>query len=68
MRQRVSIITGRVRRSVGRSVTQTFDDTPGVPIGLLGLVKCVLALLYEVMSVGQLVGWSVGRSVGHANV
>ncbi len=30
----------------------------------LFLFSCVLASLYEVVSVGPMVGWSVGRSVG----
>ena len=34
----------------------------------MAIIKCVLALLYEVMSVGRSVGWLVGWSVGHANV
>ena len=34
-------------------------------VGLLGLVfRCVLASLYEVVSVGWMDGWSVRRSVG----
>ena len=38
VRQRTSI-AGRVRRSDGLLVTQTFDNPPGTPIGLLGHVE-----------------------------
>ena len=52
----ISLVAGPLERGS----TVLFDG--------MAIIKCVLALLYEVMSVGRSVGWLVGWSVGHANV
>ena len=43
---------------------QQYCDPPVTCFLFLAFFKCVLALLYEVMSIGWSVGWSVGRLVG----